>query len=224
MKILIVEDERDIGQTLKKVLERKGYSADYVEDGEKCLEYARINQYDCILLDLNLPKIDGIKVADNLREELNNTPIIMVTSRSQIYNKLEGFKFGADDYITKPFDLNELLARINAVIKRNSLNKNLSLKFGDFYLLPDQNRAIKFRSKKNEKKIEMSNKETALLEYLLRNKGKIVSTEEILEHVWDSEIDTFTDTVKTHIKTLRQKVDPKKRVIKTIRGKGYMIE
>jgi len=219
MRILIIEDEKDIALPLKKSLENKGFAVDFAEDGKRGLELAQINGYDCILLDLNLPEIDGIEVAKKLRGDQNTTPIIMLTARSQVYNKLEGFETGADDYVTKPFNLKELIARINAVIKRNSNNKSESLKIDNLELFPERNIV-----KNAENEIELSNKETAILEYLIRNKGKIVSTEELLEHVWDSEINTFTETVKTHIKTLRKKIDPSKKVIKTIRGKGYMID
>lgn len=218
MKLLIIEDEEQLAKPLKRTLEKQGFAVDWAEDGEKGLFLARKNDYDCILLDLNLPKLDGIKLADSLRTTQNTIPIIMVTARSQIYDKLEGFESGADDYVTKPFDLKELIARINAVIKRNSINKVEQLSFGSFQLIPEQN-IVKGKGKE----IILSNKETAILEYLLRNKGKIISTEELLEHVWDSEIDTFTDTVKTHIKTLRQKVDSQKKLIRTVRGKGYQV-
>lgn len=219
MRLLIIEDERDLALPLKKTLEMQGFAVDYAEDGEQGFNTARINKYDCILLDLNLPNIDGIEVADKLRKLGKTTPIIMITARSQIYNKLEGFHTGADDYITKPFDLQELIARVKAVIKRNSLNHAIKFRFGGYELMPDQNLVIY-----KNKKIEISTKESGILEYLIRNKGRIVSTEELLEHVWDREIDMFTDTVKTHIKTLRQKIDPDKNLIKTIRNKGYKID
>jgi len=223
MKLLVIEDENKIALPLKKYLENKGFAVDLSNNGADGLRQATINQYDCILLDLNLPKLDGMKLASKLRGRKNTVPIIMVTARSQIYDKIEGLDTGADDYVTKPFNLEELLARIKAVIKRNSINKIDKLSFANFELIPDKNQV---RTRKNKKvlKISLSNKETAVLEYMLRNKGKIVSTEELLEHVWDSEIDMFTDTVKTHIKTLRQKLDPDKKMIKTIRGKGYIIE
>ncbi|MFA6027650.1 MAG: response regulator transcription factor [Patescibacteria group bacterium] len=222
MRLLIIEDEKDLALPLKKTLEMKGFAVDYAEDGEQGYNTARLNKYDCILLDLNLPKIDGIKLADMLRKKINDTPIIMLTARSQIYDKLEGFESGADDFVTKPFDLSELVARIKAVIKRNSNNKTLRLKFSGYELVPEQNLIIK-KEKNKDRKIAISNKETALLEYLLRNKDKIVSTEELLEHVWDREVDLFTDTVKTHIKNLRKKIDPNKEIITTLRGKGYRI-
>ena len=219
MKLLIIEDEKDIAFPLKKSLEANGFAVSWAEDGKKGLEEAILNNYDCILLDLNLPEIDGIELAKKLRGEDNTTPIIMVTARSQTYDKLKGFETGADDYITKPFNLAELIARIKALIKRNSLNKIENLELGHIKLEPERNTAIV-----NKKTIKLSSKETGILEYLIRNRGKAISTEELLEHVWDSEIDLFTDTVKTHIKTLRKKVDPQKQIIKTIRGKGYIID
>ena len=221
MRLLIVEDEEALRKPVKRFLEKQGFAVDEVDNGNSALEYIFANDYDCILLDLNLPEKDGISVSKEIREEMNNVPIIMVTARSQIYNKLEGFDSGADDYITKPFDLNELVARINALIKRNSRNADEILGCDEFELLVDENSVL---LKKDRKKVELSNKEVGILEYLLRNKGKIVSAEELLEHVWDREIDTFSDTVKTHIKTLRKKIDPKKKIIKTVRGKGYKVD
>lgn len=221
MRLLIVEDEQALVKPVKKFLEKKGFAVDTTDNGKDAVEYAKETEYDCILLDLNLPEIDGITVANILKKEGSETPIIMVTARSQIYNKLEGFNSGADDYVTKPFDLNELVARINAVIKRSSRNSEEILMFGEYEVHVESNKVI--NTKKGEE-IVLSNKETGVLEYLLRNKGLIVSSEEILEHVWDREIDMFTDTVKTHIKTLRKKIDPKKRHLKTVRGKGYILE
>lgn len=219
MRLLIIEDESDIALPLKSGLEAQGFAVDYAEDGATGLEEAQVNEYDCILLDLNLPGIDGVELCDRLRKESNHTPIIMVTARSQQYDKLTGFETGADDYVTKPFDFAELIARIRAVIKRNSRNQEEALAFGDWALSPDKNTVSN-----DQQNIDLSNKETGVLEYLIRNRGRIVSAEEILEHVWDRETDPFSDTVKTHIKTLRQKVDPEKQLIRTVRGKGYIVD
>jgi DNA-binding response OmpR family regulator len=218
MRILIVEDEPTLRKLEKRFLEKNSFIVDEVENGKEALTKLEINQYDLILLDLNLPEKDGLQVSKELRKSGNNTPIIMVTARSQIYDKIEGFESGADDYITKPFDMKELVARINAVIKRSSINQEEILKISDMEIYPEKNTV-----KANRKDIELSNKEMAVLEYLVRNKGRIISSEELLEHVWDSNIDMFTDTVKTHIKTLRKKIDRKKKLIKTVRGKGYVI-
>jgi DNA-binding response OmpR family regulator len=218
MRILIVEDEPTLRKLEKNFLEKNGFVVDDVENGEDALSKIEINRYDCILLDLNIPQKDGIQVTKELRKAGNSSPIIMVTARSQIYDKLEGFDSGADDYITKPFDMKELVARINAIIKRSSINQEEILKISEMEIHPEKNIV-----KSKKKDIELSNKEMGVLQYLVRNKGKIISSEELLEHVWDSNVDMFTDTVKTHIKTLRKKIDPEKKLIKTVRGKGYVI-
>jgi len=192
------------------------YIVDEASDGEEALELLNLNSYDCVVLDLNLPKIDGIEVTKSIRRKENFVSIIMLTARSQIYDKLTGFDIGADDYITKPFDMKELLARIKAIVRRSNGNAML-LKFADYEVLPDMNIL-----RKGKEEVRLTNKEMGVLEYLLVHKNKIVSAEELLEHVWDREVDMFTDTVKTHIKTLRKKIDPHKKYIKTVRGKGYV--
>lgn len=215
MKLLLVEDEDELRFLVKRFLEKNSFVVDEAADGQEALDRYRGIEYDCILLDLNLPVIDGIEVAKRIRKE-SSVPIIMLTARSQVYNKLEGFDSGADDYLTKPFDMKELVARVNAVIRR-SQNSYEKLLFGDYEVLPNLNVL-----RKGDEQIELSNKEMGVLEYLIMNKDKIVSSEELLEHVWDTEVDMFTETVKTHIKTLRQKIDPKKKHIKNVRGKGYL--
>jgi len=150
-----------------------------------------------------------------------NTPIIMITARVEEFDKLKGLETGADDYITKPFNLSELTARIRAVVKRSSNNKESILKLDNYEVYPERNCVINM---KNGEEITVSNKESAILEYLIRNKGRIVSSEELMEHVWDGDLDSFSQTVKTHIKTLRQKIDKEKKLILTIRGKGYLIK
>lgn len=218
MRILIIEDEADIADTLKIYLEKQGFAVDVKYDGNTGFSALRLNQYDCCILDLNLPGKDGMEIIHDIRELGNIVPVIMLTARSQIYDKLDGFKHGADDYITKPFHLAEVLARIEAVIRRFSDNKNHSLYLEDYEVIPAQNRVVK-----SDKVIELSTKEMRLLEYLIRNKNRIIPAEELLEHVWDDSVDMFSDTVKTHIKTLRKKIDPHKTIIKTVKGKGYGI-
>ncbi len=221
MKLIIIEDEEALRRPVRRYLEANHFEVDEAIDGEQGIELVRINQYDCIILDLNLPALDGLDVSKRIREDGNTTPIIMVTARSQVYDKLEGFSNGADDYITKPFDLKELVARINAVIKRSSANKESILKFAHFTIDIGVNRVV---DNKNGVEYILSNKEIEVLEYLLRNRNRIVPAEELLEHVWGTDIDSFSDTVKTHIKTLRKKIDPEKKYILTYRGKGYQIK
>lgn len=219
MRLLLIEDEADLARPLKKALEKQGYAVDWFDDGEKGYRNAKINQYDCCLLDLNLPSMDGVEIAKKLREEGSDMPIIMLTARSQMYDKLEGFHVGTDDYITKPFHLPEVFARVKAVIKRSSENKDQKLILGEYEVMVERNML-----KSDTEEITLSNKEMGILEYLLRNSGRVVSAEEILEHVWDREVDMFSDTVKTHMKTLRKKMDPEKTIIKTIKGKGYVVD
>jgi DNA-binding response OmpR family regulator len=219
MRLLLIEDEEELARPLKKSLERQGFAVDWFDDGEKGYRNAKLNDYDCCLLDLNLPGMDGIEVAKKLREEGSGMPIIMLTARSQMYDKLEGFHVGADDYISKPFHLPEVFARIKAVIKRYSYHKEQRLNLNEFEVIVDRNLL-----KSGSQEIVLSNKEMGILEYLLRNAGRVISGEEILEHVWDREIDMFSDTLKTHMKTLRKKIDPDKTIIKTIKGKGYVID
>lgn len=144
----------------------------------------------------------------------------MLTARSQIYDKLEGFESGADDYISKPFELQELLARIKALIKRSSRNQDFFLKIGPLILNPSLNR---LEQKEQNFEVTLRNKETAILEYLIRNKGRVISTEELLEHIWDSNFNEFSGTVKTHIKILRDKMGQFSDLIQTMKGKGYII-
>ncbi|MBI2356787.1 response regulator transcription factor [Candidatus Dojkabacteria bacterium] len=220
MKILLVEDEIALRKPVKRYLEGKKFEVDEAGDGNQVLELVSLNEYDCILLDLNIPEIDGIEVCKRLRTDGNPTPVIMLTARSQMYDKLEGLDCGADDYITKPFNLKEVVARINSVIRRNSLNKTVTLTLEDWEINEGNNTA---RNSKTQKTIELSNKEIGILIFLIRNKGSIVSPEILLEHVWDSQINGFSDTVKTHIKTLRKKIDPNKTLIRTVKGKGYIV-
>lgn len=221
MKILMIEDEEALRKIVKRYLEKRNLIVDEAPDGKEAISKIHINTYDCLLLDLNLPEIDGITLSKKLKDEGYDIPTIMVTARSQIYNKIEGFEVGADDYITKPFDLSELLARVRAVVKRSSNNKEQILKLDVYEIYPERNSVLDMKTGEN---IILSNKEIGILEYLLRNKSRIVSTEELMEHVWDGDLDTFSQTVKTHIKTLRQKIDKKKNLILTIRGKGYQIK
>lgn len=217
MKILIVEDQSELRNLVKNFLEDYGYVVDEAEDGEDGYRKINMNSYDCLILDLNLPKLDGMEIAKKVRKEGKTVPIIILTARSEIYDKIEGFDNGADDYITKPFDMKELLARVEAVLRRTQKEQTLVLKFRGYEVFPKQN----LLSKEGEE-IQLTNKEMGILEYLLHKRGEIVSAEDLLEHVWDREVDMFSDTVKTHIKTLRKKLDPKKSYIKTVRGKGYM--
>lgn len=218
MRLLLIEDEQKIGLPLKKALERHTYAVDYFINGKDGYREAKINNYDCIILDLNLPGIDGFEIARKLREENIFSPILMLTARTEQEDIITGLESGADDYLRKPFDFKELLLRINSLIKRNNLNKAELLKEGGIVVNSELKKVYK-----NGKEVKLNAKEYGILEYLMRNKEKVISQEELLEHVWDREINLFTQTVRTNIKTLRQKIDSDKKFIKTVKGSGYAI-
>ncbi|MCK9368417.1 response regulator transcription factor [Candidatus Dojkabacteria bacterium] len=221
MKILIIEDEKDIALPIGRVLKSNGYQVDTAFDGNAGLEFVKLNTYDCVILDLNLPGVDGLDIAKYMRENSITYPILMLTARSQMYDKLTGFETGADDYLVKPFDMDELLARVRALINRSSLNTLPTLTVENIKLDFTNNKVVFIDT---SKEVVLSNKESAVLEYLIRNIGKVVSSEELLSHVWDSNVDMFTNTVKTHIATLRNKLEKSGKIIRTIRGKGYIID
>lgn len=218
MRLLIIEDEKFIADPLKKALEKHTFAVDIARDGEIGYSLAMQNEYDCLILDLNLPKINGLELARKLRENHKNYPILMLTAKSGKQNIIAGFGAGTDDYLTKPFDFQELLFRIQSLIRRSLSNKEEIIEINDLYLNL-QTRLVK----KNQQEIVLNNKEYGILEYLLKKRGEVISQEELLEHVWDREIDMFTQTVRTNIKTLRKKIDPDKKIINTIIGKGYVI-
>lgn len=218
MRLLLIEDNVKIGLPLKAALERRLYAVDYVTDGLKGFEEANMNAYDCIILDLGLPSMDGLEIARKLRACNNTSPILMLTARGEQEDVINGFESGADDYLRKPFSLQELLLRTDALIRRSMPNREDIFKFGDLLINAAQRRVF---IKNNEVILNM--KEYGLLEYLFRNRGRAISQEEFLEHVWDREINVFTQTVRTNIKTLRKKIDPRKKLIKTIKGRGYAI-
>lgn len=208
-----------IGLPLKKALERHLYAVDYCMDGKDGYDEACLNNYDCIILDINLPGMNGMEIAQTLRQNSIMTPILMLSARTEQEDILEGFENGADDYLRKPFHFQELLYRINSLVKRSSRLKAEIMQVDGVELNTGMKKVYK-----NNAEIKLNAKEYGIIEYLMRNKGRIVSQEELLEHVWDREIDSFTQTIRTNIKTLRQKVDPDKLIIKTIKGSGYLID
>ena len=175
--------------------------------------------YDCLVLDLNLPDGDGAEISRSLKSKNCKTPILMLTAKSSKDDLVDGYKDGADDYLAKPFDYRELILRINSLIMRNNDKFSNEIRIQDLCF----NLSTK-RITKNGAEIILNNKEFGILEYLILHKGKIVSQEELLEHVWDHEMDMFSKTVRTNIKTLRKKVDINKTIIKTVIGRGYFID
>lgn len=220
MKILIIEDEKDIALFLKSSLEEVDFIVETAESAERGLLLARMNDYDLIVLDLNLPDRGGFEVCKDIRTEGKNLPIIILTVEGSVDNKVQLLDNGADDYLTKPFSISELIARINALLRRpKELIKNTII-FDGFELNRKRHLIIK-----NGKEIYLTRKEFILLEYLLINKGSIVSRGDLVDHVWDQEANLFSNTIETHILNLRKKLSNKQRkmIIKTYPGRGYGI-
>lgn len=223
MRILVVEDEHKIATAIKKGLEQENFAVDVVYDGEEGFDLASTEDYSVIILDLMLPKMDGISVCSKLREEDVHTPILMLTAKGELDDRVSGLNSGADDYLVKPFAFSELVARIRALTRRPKKALKSVLKVGDLEL-----NTITFSAKRRSKEISLSRKEFALLEYLMRHSGQTLTKENIMRSVWDYDADILPNTVEVYIKYLRQKIDksfPKSHaMIKTVRGFGYKIE
>jgi len=221
MRILIVEDEEKLARYLKKGLEESSYAVDLALIGTDGLHLATHESYDLIILDIMLPEHDGLSILKDVRSAGINTPIIFLTAKDSISDKVEGLNIGADDYIVKPFSFHELLARVRVCLRRNSHGVLLELKVADLTL--DSITRNVFRGKK---RIEMSPIEFSLLEYLMNHAGQVVTRTMISEHVWDSNFESFSNVVDVHIAKLRKKIDKgfKRKLIHTKRGAGYAIE
>ena len=222
MRILVVEDEHKIAAAIKKGLEQESFSVDVVYEGSEGYDLASYEDYDAIILDLMLPGMSGLEVCSKLRDKKIHTPIVILTAKSEIEDKVGGLNCGADDYLTKPFSFEELLARLRAVLRRPKVGQSIILKSNDLELDP-----VNFEVTRNGKKIDLSKKEFSLLEYLLRNKNKVLSKEQITAHVWDYDSDVLPNTVEQYIRYLRNKIDtPFKnlpQLIYTVRGFGYKL-
>lgn len=222
MRILLVEDEHKIAQALKKALEQDKYAVDVAYDGDEGYAMASTEPYDLMIIDRMIPgKYDGVELVKTLRTEKNHTPILFLTALTSVSDKAAGLDAGADDYMSKPFALEELLARIRALLRRPSEQKVVVLKVGDLTM-----DTTAFIVKRAGKEIKLTGKEYALLEYLMRNPGRPLSKESIISHVWDYDSDVLPNTVEVYVKYLRQKVDDpfKTPLIHTARGFGYKIE
>lgn len=222
MRILVVEDEHRIAQAIKKGLDQEGYATDISYTGNEGYDLAITEDYDLIILDLMLPEKDGLTFCKELRSEKNHTPILILTAKGQIQDKVNGLDSGADDYLTKPFAFEELLARVRALIRRPKTTQSNILTVDDLQL-----NTLSFEITRNNMNISLSNKEFSLLEYLMRNGGKVLTKSRIIAHVWDYDADILPNTIEVYIRKLRNKIDlpfPKnKHLIHTIRGFGYKI-
>jgi two-component system, OmpR family, copper resistance phosphate regulon response regulator CusR len=223
MHFLIIEDEPKVASFIKKGLEELSYTTDVAYEGPLGLKMATSNKYDAIILDINLPIINGFEVCRGIREENINTPILMLTALGATDDKLEGFDAGADDYLVKPFEFKELVARIKALTKRHTGAENSAVTFLKVADL-EMNLETKI-VRRAGKKIDLTAKEFSLLEFLLRNKGKSVSRAAIAEKVWDVTFDTGTNVIDVYVNFLRKKIDKdfKPRLIHTQVGMGYIL-
>lgn len=219
MKVLVVEDEPKLNRAIVQGLETRGFAVDFALDGEEGERFARLNGYDVILLDVMLPKQDGFTVCKNLRAHNIKTPILLLTAKDQVEDKVTGLDGGADDYLVKPFSFEELTARIRSLLRRPALTQNTVLTL-DELALDTQAQKVTI----NSREIELTLREYGLLEYLLRNVGKVVTRQNLLDHVWDQFFDSFSNVVDVHLKNLRKKLPERyAKRIKTIWGKGYRI-
>ena len=220
MRILIVEDEKKVAAFIKKGLEEETYAVDVAYDGEEGLFLASESQFDLVILDLMLPKINGLEVLTKLREKKVVTPIILLTAKDSVEDKVTGLNKGADDYLTKPFAFSELLARVRSLLRRGSGDTKTLLKVGDLTL-----DLVSHKVQRDETEMELTGKEYSLLEYFMRNEGKVLTRTMIAEHVWDYNFDTFTNVIDVYINHLRKKIDKDypKKLLHTLRGVGYVM-
>ena len=220
MRLLIVEDEIDILQALQRGLKSEGYAVDITSNGEEALELLSFNSYDLMVLDINLPGVDGFSILKSLREKDATTKVIIVSANREIEDKIKGLDLGANDYLVKPFDFLELKARIRALLRRGFIIKPS--------VINEDGISIDLSTHKvtySGKEINLTLKEYSILQYLVQNKGRIISSEELISRVWDENADPFTTVIRVHIYSLRKKLtiaSGKENLIQTIKGVGYL--
>ncbi len=221
MIILIVEDERKTAEYLRKGLSENGFSVDMADDGETGLHLANMIHYDLIILDVMLPKRDGWSVIEELRRSGRQTPVLFLTARDTVHDRVRGLELGADDYLVKPFAFSELLARIHSILRRGSNRRPEILRIADLEI-----DLLKHKATRSGKRIDLTSKEFHLLSLLVRRTGEVLSRTLISEQVWDMNFDSDTNIVDVAIRRLRQKVDDPftKKLIHTVRGSGYVLE
>ncbi len=222
MRVLVVEDERKLAAFIKKGLEEEGYGVDVASDGETGLQLALDGVHDCIILDIQLPRKDGIQVLGQLRGKNVITPVLLLTVRSTVEDKVLGLDTGADDYLTKPFAFQELVARVRALLRRSGgEGKSTVLRLADLALDPARRTVTR-----GAERIELTAREFALLDYFMRNPGRVLTRTMIAEHVWDYDFDSMTNIIDVYVNYLRKKIDSGRepRLIHTVRGAGYVMK
>ena len=201
MRLLVIEDERDLCEDIAKKLRLSGYEVDTCVDGEAALELLAVERYDLVLLDLNLPKVDGMAVLRTLREHDQETGVLILSARSEISDKVDGLDAGANDYLSKPFHLEELEARVRSLTRRSFVQHDAVLRCGELSF-----DTVKRTAQAKGENVALTRKENGILEYLLLNQGRPVSQEELMEHVWDGSVDSFSNSIRVHISALRKKL------------------
>ena len=220
MRILVVEDEPKVASFIRRALEEESYAVDVCGDGTMGLDWAQGINYDLVILDLMLPGLPGLQLLRQLRAAGVKTPVLILTARSEVDQRVKGLDAGADDYLTKPFAIEELIARARALFRRASGSPTSTLQVEDLELNP-----VTREVTRGGQRIELTSKEYALLEYLMRNAGRVLTRPMITEHVWDLDFDTFTNVIDVYISYLRNKIDRGRdsSLIQTVRGSGYML-
>jgi len=221
MRILVIEDEPRMASVIARGLREQSYAVDVAQDGDDGLYQCSINDYDLIVLDVLLPQRDGFEVCRELRARGTTTPVLMLTARAAVDDRITGFEAGADDYLTKPFSFRELLARIHALLQRDSHLLPDEIEIGDLIINSASHRVTRAGSS-----IQLTAKEYALLEYLARRTGQLVSRADIAAHVWDNDFDPFSNTIEVYMNRLRKKIDDGHltKLLHTRRGEGYILE
>ncbi|HEX2279034.1 MAG TPA: response regulator transcription factor [Candidatus Tectomicrobia bacterium] len=220
MRLLVVEDENKVASFIKKGLEEEGYAVDLAADGEAGLAMALERVHDLIILDIRLPKVDGLQVLQTLRQDKITTPVLLLTVRATIEDKVLGLDAGADDYLTKPFAFQELVARVRALLRRRSEAEPTVLQVGDLSLDPARRTVTR-----GGVKIDLTAREFSLLDYFMRNPGRVLTRTMIAEHVWDYSFDTSTNVIDVYVNYLRKKIDAERepKLLHTVRGVGYVL-
>ena len=221
MRILIVEDEKKVAGFIKKGLEEETYAIDVAYDGEEGLHLGKEGQYDLIILDIMLPKLDGLEILSQLRTQGSDVPILLLTAKDAVDDRVTGLNKGADDYLTKPFAFSELLARVRVLLRRGKAEVKTVLQIADLML-----DLVSHKVDRGGDEIELTGKEYSLLEYFMRNKDKVLTRTMIAEHVWDYNFDTFTNVIDVYINHLRKKIDKgrENKLLHTLRGVGYIMK
>ncbi|MFT5207238.1 MAG: heavy metal response regulator [Candidatus Omnitrophota bacterium] len=221
MRILLVEDEAKIASFIKRGLKEERYAVDMAATAEKGLYLSDINSYDLIILDINLPDLDGFSVCKKIRKNSIATPVLMLSARSAVKDRVTGLDSGADDYLSKPFAFEELLARIRSLTRKKTQSYTTVLKVDDLEL--DR---VSHKVKRADREIELTVKEYALLDYFMEHQGQVVTRTMLTEHVWNEDFDSFTNVIDVYVNYLRNKIDKdqKKKLIHTVRGTGYVLK